>query len=67
MELARVQEEGGAVFNADGVPLSFNNDKAALTTIKNGAILCDRSHWGLFKITGEDRLRYLHNQSTNDA
>ena len=29
-------------------------------------ILCDRSNWGLLQITGEDRLTYLHNQSTND-
>ena len=28
--------------------------------------IVDRSHWGLVKISGEDRLRYLHNQSTND-
>ena len=28
--------------------------------------ICDRSHWGLLEIRGEDRLRYLHNQSTND-
>lgn len=26
----------------------------------------DRSNWGILKFTGEDRLRYLHNQSTND-
>jgi tRNA-modifying protein YgfZ len=26
----------------------------------------DRSHWGLLQIKGEDRLRYLHNQSTNN-
>lgn len=30
------------------------------------ARLCDRSKWGLLKITGADRLTYLHNQSTND-
>ena len=29
-------------------------------------MICDRSNWGLLKITGEDRLTYLHNQSTND-
>jgi folate-binding protein YgfZ len=28
-------------------------------------VIHDRSHWGIFRITGEDRLRYLHNQSTN--
>ena len=29
-------------------------------------MICDRSNWGLLQITGEDRLNYLHNQSTND-
>ncbi len=28
-------------------------------------LLCDRSSWGLLKITGAERLKYLHNQSTN--
>ncbi|VEP14225.1 Folate-binding protein YgfZ [Hyella patelloides LEGE 07179] len=27
---------------------------------------CDRSTWGILQFTGSDRLRYLHNQSTND-
>jgi tRNA-modifying protein YgfZ len=35
----------------------MNNKKIALY---------DRSHWGLLKLSGDDRLRYLHNQSTND-
>ena len=26
----------------------------------------DRSHWGRIYVTGDDRLRFLHNQSTND-
>ncbi len=48
--------------------LSFNNDTEALNAIQDntGVILCDRSDWGLLKITGEDRLRYIHNQSTNN-
>jgi hypothetical protein len=29
-------------------------------------LIYDRSHWGLLRISGEDRLRYLHNQSTNN-
>jgi tRNA-modifying protein YgfZ len=32
----------------------------------NKIYLYDRSHWGLLKLSGDDRLRYLHNQSTND-
>ena len=27
---------------------------------------CDRSNWGILQFTDGDRLRYLHNQSTND-
>ncbi|MEM9803808.1 MAG: folate-binding protein [Cyanobacteria bacterium P01_D01_bin.56] len=26
----------------------------------------DRSHWGRIRVTGADRLRFLHNQTTND-
>ena len=37
-----------------------------MDAVREGVAIGDRSHWGLLKITGEDRLRYLHNQSTND-
>ena len=40
--------------------------KEALQAARQGVALADLSHWGLLKISGEDRLRYLHNQSTND-
>ncbi len=32
----------------------------------DGVLVYDCSHWGVLKICGDDRLRYLHNQSTND-
>jgi tRNA-modifying protein YgfZ len=33
----------------------------------NKIYFCDRSpSWGILKFTGDDRLRYLHNQSTNN-
>ncbi|WP_019506915.1 folate-binding protein YgfZ [Pleurocapsa sp. PCC 7319] len=66
MKLKQVQETAGAIFDEAGVALSFNNDHEALDAVNQGVAICDRSHWGLLKITGEDRLRYLHNQSTND-
>jgi len=28
--------------------------------------ISDRSHWGLLKITGSDRSRFIHNQTTNN-
>ena len=66
MELKEIQTAAGAIFDETGVVLSFDRDDEAKNAIDRGVAICDRSHWGLLKITGDDRLRYLHNQSTND-
>ncbi|MGC9526043.1 MAG: YgfZ/GcvT domain-containing protein [Limnospira sp.] len=64
--LHNIQASTGAVFDESGaVPLSFNNDAEAIAATQTGAALCDRSHWGLLRLSGEDRLTFLHNQSTN--
>lgn len=42
------------------------NDAAAIQAAQEGVAVCDRSHWGRIRLTEEDRIRYLHNQSTND-
>ncbi len=59
------QEMAGATFGKDTVPLSFGNDEAALQAVETGVALCDRSHWGRVRVSGADRLRFLHNQTTN--
>ena len=68
MELKQIQESTGAIFDETGAIASFQQDDEALAAVNQGegVVICDRSQWGLLKITGEDRLRYLHNQSTND-
>ncbi|CAM9768188.1 unnamed protein product [Scytosiphon promiscuus] len=33
--------------------------------VQSGAILVDKSHWGIVRVEGEDRLRFLHSQGTN--
>jgi folate-binding protein YgfZ len=68
MELLRqIQQEMGAVLDSETkIPLSFGNDERAWMAAKEEVVICDRSNWGLLKITGDDRLRYLHNQSTNN-
>jgi len=46
-----------------------NDQQTRITAIqaaRQGVALANLSHWGLLKISGDDRLRYLHNQSTND-
>ncbi|MBD0269006.1 MAG: folate-binding protein YgfZ [Cyanobacteria bacterium Co-bin8] len=64
--LRAVQEKAGAQFDDQGIPLSFGQDVAALAAVEAGVAVCDRSHWGLLQVSDEDRLRFLHNQSTND-
>ena len=41
-------------------------DVNAMQSVQEGVVVCDRSPWGLIRISGDDRLRFLHNQSTND-
>ena len=65
-KLRDIQLQAGAIFEGISVPSSFANDRLAYQAVKEGVALCDRSHWGLLKISGEDRLRYLHNQTTNN-
>jgi len=62
------QRAAGAIFNEGitSVPISFGNDEAAHQAVQDGVVLCDRSHWGRLQISGEDRQRFLHNQTTND-
>lgn len=42
------------------------NDAAAMQAAQTAVAVYDRSHWGRIEVTQGDRLRYLHNQSTND-
>jgi folate-binding protein YgfZ len=41
-------------------------DTAAIQTAREGVVVCDRSEWGIIRVADDDRLRFLHNQSTND-
>ncbi|MGB3136587.1 MAG: folate-binding protein [Nodosilinea sp.] len=63
--LRDLQQTQGASFTTEGLPCSFGNDAALLETAQEGTVLVDRSHWGVIEVTGSDRLRFLHNQTTN--
>ena len=68
-DLHDIQREAGATFEPvaeEMVPASFGNDAAAIQAARQGVAVADLSHWGRLKISDDDRLRYLHNQSTND-
>ncbi|MEA5617473.1 folate-binding protein [Cronbergia sp. UHCC 0137] len=43
-----------------------HKEAAAIQAAKEGVVVCDRSFWGRIRVSGDDRLRFLHNQSTND-
>lgn len=69
-EFRTLQASSGATFaeSASGiqVPVSFNNDGEAIAGAREGVALCDLSHWGRLQLSGADKIRFLHNQSTND-
>ncbi len=50
----------------DGIPISFGNDAEALEALDSGVVIVDQKHWGRLRVTGEDRLTFLHGQNTAD-
>jgi folate-binding protein YgfZ len=50
----------------DGIPTTFANDGYALEAAEVGVALVDRSNWGRLRLSGPDRLTFLHSQSTAD-
>lgn len=68
-ELHDIQLSAGATFETVAdvlVPASFGNDVVAIQAARQSVALVDLSHWGRLKISDDDRIRFLHNQSTND-
>ncbi|WP_416665696.1 CAF17-like 4Fe-4S cluster assembly/insertion protein YgfZ [Egbenema bharatensis] len=66
--LRELQSANGATFTtvADHtVPDRFGNEAEVWQAIETGVVLHDRSHWGRIRVSGDDRLRFLHNQTTN--
>ena len=47
-------------------PSLTTQDATAIQAAYNGVAICDRTSIGRIKVSGDDRLRFLHNQSTND-
>ena len=66
-ELRQIQRQYGATLTENESMIdSFGNDVEGFKMAYDRAVVYDRSHWGLLKLTGDDRLRFLHNQTTND-
>nr|XP_043629044.1 putative transferase At1g60990, chloroplastic [Erigeron canadensis] len=43
---------------------TYDNDEEALDAVDNGTVIVDLSHYGRIRVSGEDRIHFLHNQST---
>ncbi|CAN1288268.1 Putative transferase At1g60990, chloroplastic [Linum perenne] len=54
----------GARVSEDGVIETFGNDDDALDAFYNGVVVSDLSHFGRIRVSGDDRIQFLHNQST---
>ncbi|PWA75079.1 glycine cleavage T-protein family [Artemisia annua] len=54
----------GAKVSEDWVIETFNNDEEALDAADNGTVVVDLSHYGRIRVSGDDRIQFLHNQST---
>jgi folate-binding protein YgfZ len=65
-QLQEVQAAAGAMFETTSIPVSFGNDSDAIRAARESVALCDYSHWGRIRVSDSDRLRFLHNQSTNN-
>jgi len=71
--LRDLQTHQGATFSAPdspdsptpNPPLIFGPDSLHRVHQPTGCGLLDRSHWRVLDLAGADRLRFLHNQSTN--
>ncbi|XP_002975902.2 putative transferase At1g60990, chloroplastic [Selaginella moellendorffii] len=65
-DLEDVLLETGAQISDNGIVQTFGNDEEALKAADSGCAVIEMSHFGRLRVTGDDRLRFLHNQSTAD-
>ncbi|CAH8387295.1 unnamed protein product [Eruca vesicaria subsp. sativa] len=56
--------DGGGKVSKDGVVESFQNDDEALDAFDTGVVVVDLSHFGRIRVSGDDRVHFLHNQTT---
>ncbi|EEF32849.1 fad oxidoreductase, putative [Ricinus communis] len=54
----------GAKVSEDGIIETFDNDDEALLAFHNSVVILDLSHFGRIRVSGDDRIQFLHNQST---
>ncbi|XP_021619091.1 putative transferase At1g60990, chloroplastic isoform X2 [Manihot esculenta] len=64
LDLLETLTADGAKASEDGIIETFDNDDEALDAFGNGVVVLDLSHFGRIRVSGDDRIQFLHNQST---
>jgi hypothetical protein len=65
-DLHAILSDMGATISGDGTVQTFGNDDESLEAAESSVAVVEMSHFGRLRVTGEDRIRFLHNQSTAD-
>ncbi|BFI30936.1 hypothetical protein MPTK2_3g16870 [Marchantia polymorpha subsp. ruderalis] len=65
-DLHEIMRDEGAEIDDNGVVMTFGNDDEAIAAAEQGVAVVDMSNYGRLRVTGDDRLHFLHNQSTAD-
>ncbi|XP_077212663.1 glycine cleavage T-protein family [Tasmannia lanceolata] len=63
-DILETMTDAGAKTLQDGSVETFGNDDLALKAADDGVVVVDLSHFGRIRVTGEDRIQFLHNQTT---
>ncbi|KDP38853.1 hypothetical protein JCGZ_05010 [Jatropha curcas] len=63
-DLLEIVTADGAKVSEDEIIETFDNDDEALDAFNNGVVVLDCSHYGRIRVSGDDRIQFLHNQST---
>ncbi|PQQ11846.1 putative transferase [Prunus yedoensis var. nudiflora] len=63
-DLLDIAATEGAKVSDDGIVETFDNDDQAFDASDNGVVVVDLSHFGRIRVSGEDRIQFLHNQTT---
>ncbi|XP_031127900.1 putative transferase At1g60990, chloroplastic [Ipomoea triloba] len=63
-DLIDTMKVAGAKVLEDDIIETYGNDDEALSAAENGVAVVDLSHYGRIRVSGEDRVQFLHNQST---
>ena len=65
--LSEAIKASGGVVNRGGLPLHFGDPEVEETALREGAGLSPNAWRGVIEITGRDRVKFLHNATTNDV